>query len=117
MILESLMENDKKEVFLVTTSNHTLQGIFEDKTLATTFASYFKDAIVEPEVCYTKLPRFYKYECHLDLATGAVIENNECTPSFDPILLQLNKATILAVGETAQEAEENAREFLKKLRP
>ncbi len=112
------MEKDKKDVFLVSTSAHgmdTLQGIFEDGAVAKTFATHFKDAIVEKEICYIKLPKLYKFECHLDLATGKTLEVLDCTPSFDPILLQLNRNTIVAVGETAQEAEDNAKMFQKQL--
>ena len=115
MTLETLMENDKRDVHLVTTKGGTLQGIFDEEKVANEFATYFEGAIVEKESCYAKMPRFYKFECHLNLSDHEVIKNVECKPTFDPILLQLNKETVVAVGETADDAEKNAREFAQKI--
>jgi len=109
-----LPSDDVKQVHMVM-DGHTLQGLFMDEALARQFASHFQGATVEPESLYMKMPKLYTWEARLLIATGELIETVECKPSFDKIILQLDRTTLLAVGESKEEAEKNAKDFHKVL--
>ena len=109
-----LVDNNAKLIYMVMDGT-TLQGIFEDEALANQFKEKFPNATVEPEFLYTAMPKFYTWEARLALHTGAVLDVKECKPSFDRILLQIDRNTVMALGEGREEAIANAQEFRKRV--
>jgi len=108
-----------ESIFIVSTGTgftYTIQGIFKDKTIATKFSRAFEGATVDEEHLYNEFPKLYRYECTMDLKTGALLETKPCTPSVNAMLMMLDGKTLYAVGETEAEAQYNAETYLKKLR-
>jgi hypothetical protein len=107
-----------ESVYIVSTGigmEYVIQGIFTSKEVAGTFSEAFEGATVEEENLYKEFPKLYRYECTMDLKTGALIEVTACKPSVNPMLLTIDGKTLYAVGETKAEAQYNAEAYLKKL--
>jgi hypothetical protein len=104
----------KKNIFLVTTE-HATEGIFENEELANEFAKFFSNSRVEKEILYTELPTLYNWECRINIQSGEVVSLNRCNPSLDPVLMTLDKETLLAVGESEERAKEAAMQYRKIL--
>lgn len=108
------MPAGRKPLYLVLRDG-AVEGAFVEKPLAEKFSTYYPDAGIEESVLFTEVPKMYKFRCSLDLDTG-VPTVSPVPPSLDYPIFEVYSTSLLAVGETEEEATKAAQEFYAKIK-